>query len=124
MLSLGDSVAPLKLKGLLSTLKGSLSTYKRTLSTYSSHQMKCYLHKRHKCIACCLTLAESPVESIPNATEMPIASYFSGTELLGSTGTSVLQKLVDTQLIAVSVVKYDWTASFIGMKLIIVCVCV
>ena len=43
---------------------------------------------------------ESPVESIPNATEMPIASYFSGTELLGSTGTSVLQKLVDTQLIA------------------------
>ncbi|KAL5482183.1 hypothetical protein EMCRGX_G022478 [Ephydatia muelleri] len=43
---------------------------------------------------------EPPAESIANAAEMPIASFFSGTELLDSTGTPVLQKLVKSQLIA------------------------
>eukprot|EP00731_Ephydatia_muelleri_P016803 Em0009g1227a len=43
---------------------------------------------------------QPPAESIANAAEMPIASFFSGTELLDSTGTPVLQKLVKSQLIA------------------------
>ena len=61
---------------------------------------------------CCLTPAEPPAESIANAAEMPIASFFSGTELLDSTGTPVLQKLVKSQLIAVSVT--GWIALLLG----------